>query len=58
MMKKRVIAFVDGFNLYHALDASVENGRLGDGTKKYHKPYAKFKSSALIVHLGSKLTEI
>lgn len=42
-MKKRVIAFVDGFNLYHALDASVEQGRNENGTRKYHKPYARYK---------------
>jgi uncharacterized LabA/DUF88 family protein len=42
-MKKRVIAFVDGFNLYHALDVSVEHGRNADGTKKYYKPYARYK---------------
>lgn len=42
-MRKRVIAFVDGFNLYHALDASVEDGRNADGTRKYRKPYAGYK---------------
>ncbi len=40
---KNVIALIDGFNLYHALDASIENGRDINGQKKYHKLYAHYK---------------
>lgn len=39
----RVIAFIDGFNLYHALDVSIPSRNPGPDREPYEMPYHRYK---------------